>query len=52
MKLTKIELLVSSDYDNALDTILGRIEDITESEKGELSVLDYRVAEVTTKGWN
>jgi len=46
MKLTKIELLVSSDYDNALDTIISRIE-----EEEELSVLDYRDTEVTTKGW-
>ena len=46
MKLTKIEILVSSDYDNALDTIISRIE-----EEEELSVLDYRDTEVTTKGW-
>jgi len=47
MKLTKIELLVSSDYDNALDTIISRIE-----EEEELSVLDYRDTDVTMKGWN
>jgi len=47
MRLTKIELLVSSDYDNALDTIISRIE-----EEEELSVLDYRDAEVTMEGWN
>ena len=52
MRLTKVELLVSSDYDNVLDTIMGRIEDIPESEEGELSVLDCRDAEVTMKGWN
>jgi len=46
MKLTKIELLVSSDYDNALDTIISRIE-----EEEELSVLDCRDTEVTMKGW-
>ena len=52
MRLTKIELLISSDYENVLDTIMERIEDITESEEGELAVLDYRDAEVTMKGWN
>jgi len=46
MKLTKIELLVSSDYENVLDAIISCIE-----EEGELSVLDYRDTEVTTKGW-
>jgi hypothetical protein len=47
MRLTKIELLISSDYDNALDTIISLLE-----EQAEVSVIDYRDTEVTMKGWN
>ena len=49
MKLTKIEILVSSD-DN-YDILSEVMESVQEYENG-IRVLDYRESDVTTKGWN
>jgi hypothetical protein len=49
MKLTKIEILVSSD-DN-YDILTEVMESVQEYENG-VRVLDYRESDVTTEGWN